>query len=82
MNIYLLKRPDTAVGYDEVGEVVVIAETPKRARSLFAHGKGPDNGPGDERAAVWLDVTQSSCTRLGVADRAVARVVVRHFYAA
>lgn len=79
MNIYLIKRPDGAAGYDEVAEVVVVAATSRAARVLFAYDQGAAKGPADEGTAVWLDVEKSTCTKLGTADQATARVVVRHF---
>lgn len=78
VNIYHIER-NAACGYDEVSEVVVVAETELEARDLFASQTAPDKGPGDEGLHVWLNRHLTRAVRLGSALDPTPRVVVRHF---
>lgn len=80
MNIYHIER-NIECGYDEVAEVVVVAESEGRARSLFVEQKGVGEGPADEGAAAWLTPDSTRCNLIGVALNDTERVVVRHFAA-
>jgi len=54
MSLYLLKRPDNDIGYDEVDGVIVCASTAKRARQMAADNCGDEGG-------VWLDPKRATC---------------------
>jgi hypothetical protein len=82
VQIWHIFRPDEAVGYDEVSEVVIIANTSDEARTMFASRTAPGQGPGDEGASAWLDIRQSTALCIGTASAwAASGVVVRHFAA-
>ena len=62
MYIYILTRTRTC-GCDEAWGFVVTAPSPQAARALASAEHG------DEGAACWLTLAQSSCLRLGVAGK-------------
>lgn len=74
MNIYLLKRDDEQIGYDEADSFVVAALGVRAARELAAKDAGDE---GDE---AWLEAGRSTCRKLGEGS-VKAGVVVRSFNA-
>lgn len=76
MNIYLLRRPEEDISYDQMTQCVVAAENGRAARLTASHYRG------DEGEAVWTDIMRSSCNKIGVAARNVQPgMIVRNFWA-
>lgn len=73
MNIYLLKRPDDEVEYDEAIGFIIVAPTGKEARGLAA-----DNC-GDEGRDTWTTPLVASCRKVGTSVRNMPHVLLRSF---
>ena len=73
MNIYLLKRPDDEVGYDEVAGFILVAPNGKEARELAA------NECGDEGHDTWTTPLVASCRKVGTSVRKSKHVLLQSF---
>jgi hypothetical protein len=69
LNLYLIERPFTTVGYDQCRGFVIAAQSVPEARLIAARTKGC------EHAAVWFDPA-TPCTHIGVALAGTAPGVV------
>jgi hypothetical protein len=55
MPLYLLKRDDSWIGYDEYVGFVVRAESEEQAREIVSKTNGQEGGK------TWLDASKASC---------------------
>jgi len=62
LHIYLIKRPEGIVAYDEMRGFVIASSSARTARKIAASSHS------DEGADVWTDCNWSTCTTLGVAN--------------
>ena len=82
MNLYLVKRPDEDVLYDQNGGFVIAANSHSEARTIAADHSTA--AIGRERPGVWLDPDSSSCKQIGICTLSLkqGKILLKDFYEA